>query len=109
MEHFVLVSFLSMFALVLKLIPYDLNSDSAFFLLLAHWEYATGRIFPEGMCYSTQVMGLSPNLFMIPYLIIFGEHFLLARVLGVFTIWLINYCPALHSFRMQKCTHRSVP
>ena len=45
---FVLVSFLSMFALVLKFIPYDLNSDSAFFPLLAHWEYATGRIFPEG-------------------------------------------------------------
>lgn len=86
---FVLVSFLSMFALVLKFIPYDLNSDSAFFPLLAHWEYATGRIFPEGMCYSTQVMGLSPNLFMIPYMIIFGEHYLLARVLGVFTIWLI--------------------
>ena len=34
-------------------------------------------------------MGLSPNLFMIPYMIIFGEHYLLARVLGVFTIWLI--------------------
>ena len=86
---FVLVSFLSMFALVLKFIPYDLNSDSAFFPLLAHWEYATGRIFPEGMCYGTQVMGLSPNLFMIPYLALFGEHFLLARVLGVFSIWLI--------------------
>ena len=86
---FVLVSFLSMFALVLKFLPYDLNSDSAFFPLLAHWEYTTGRIFPEGMCYGTQVMGLSPNLFMIPYLALFGEHFLLARVLGVFSIWLI--------------------
>ena len=85
----VTLSFISMFALVLKFLPYKLNSDSAFFPLLAHWEHATGSVFPEGMCYSTQVMGFSPNLFMLPYLSLFGEHYLLARALGIFTIWAI--------------------
>ena len=100
----VLLSFLSMFALVLKFIPYYLNSDSAFFPLLAHWEYSTGSIFPEGMCYSTQVMGFSPNLFMIPYLAIFGEHYLLARTLGIFTIWIIIIALLFILFRSERYT-----
>lgn len=100
----VLLSFLSMFALVLKFIPYYLNSDSAFFPLLAHWEHLTGSIFPEGMCYSTQVMGFSPNLFMIPYLAIFGEHYLLARTLGIFTIWIIIIALLFILFRSDRYT-----
>ena len=104
----VILSFLSMLALVLKFLPYELNSDSAFFPLLARWEYATGNIFPEGMCYSTQVMGFSPNLFMIPYLAIFGEHYLLVRTLGIFTIWIIIICAVFVLFRGRSLVPASV-
>lgn len=89
---YVIVSFVSMLAIVLLFLPYNLQSDSAFFPLLAHWEIATGKIFPDGMCYSTQVLGLSPNLYMIPFLAVFGEHYLLARTLGIFTIWIMIVC-----------------
>ena len=85
----VILSFVSMFALTLKFLPYKLTSDSAFFPLLARWQLRTGQLFPDGMCYSTQVIGLSPNLYMLPYLVFIRNNDLLVRTLGVFTIWAV--------------------
>ena len=85
----VVLSFASMFALTLKFLPYKLTSDSAFFPLLARWQARTGQLFPDGMCYSTQVMGISPNLYMLPYLLFIKNNDLLVRTLGVFTIWAV--------------------
>ena len=41
---------------------------------------------------------------MIPYLAIFGEHYLLARTLGIFTIWIIIIALLFILFRSERYT-----
>ena len=69
---FAVLSLLSVLAIQIVFMPWKLNSDSAFAPIFASWQVKTGQFFPDGICYSTSLMGISTNLFMIPGYLLFS-------------------------------------
>ena len=53
---------------ILFLMKYNFDGDSSFYITLAQEQIRTKSLFPEGMCYSTGLFVLTPNLLIIPLL-----------------------------------------
>ncbi|MGX8728217.1 MAG: hypothetical protein ACSW75_01475 [Lachnospiraceae bacterium] len=98
---FAALSLLSALAIQIVFMPWKLNSDSAFAPILAAWQVKTGQIFPDGMCYSTSLMGIT-NLFMIPGYLISGGNLVAARISGIFLMHLLLFLLLCLVFRTDK-------
>lgn len=80
--------FISMSGIILAFSKYFFNSDSAFFSLLAVEQIKSGKLFPPGMNYSTVNFVRTPNLVMIPFILLTGD-LMLSRELAVITLWIL--------------------
>ena len=67
--------FVSMCGIIFMFTKAFFHSDSAFYVQLAVEQMKSGKLFPEGMCYSTVLFVRSPNLILIPILKILQHHF----------------------------------
>lgn len=65
-----------------------MHSDSAFFELLANEQMKQGKLFPEGMCYSTVLFVRTPNLLMIPFIALTG-NLMLAKEITFSILWIV--------------------
>ena len=98
---FAVLSLISVLAIQIVFIPWFLNSDSAFAPIFASWQVKTGQFFPEGICYSTGIMGISTNLFMIPGYLISGGNLLAARISGIFLMHVLLFFLLYRVFRTE--------
>lgn len=75
---------------IIFLMQYNFQDDAAFYVTLAQEQLRTRSLFPEGMHYSTGLFVLSPNLLVIPFLLI-TDNLVLARQSAILLLWLIIY------------------
>lgn len=93
--------FISMCGIILAFSKYFFNSDSAFFPLLASEQIKSHSLFPPGMNYSTVNFVRSPNLVMIPFILLTGD-LMLSRELGVITIWILTVLAVFWAFGPKR-------
>ena len=86
---------------IVFLMRYNFQADSAFFVTLAQEQLRTHSLFPEGMHYSTGLFILTPNLFVIPFLLI-TDNLVLARQLAILLLWLFVYIVLYKVFITKK-------
>ena len=98
---FAVLSLLSVLAIQIVFMPWKLNSDSAFAPIFASWQVKTGQFFPDGICYSTSLMGISTNLFMIPGYLLFSGNLLAARISGIFLMHILLFFLLYRVFQME--------
>lgn len=84
-------------ATIIRFMPMDFTSDSAFYLLLAREQIGSGQMFPPGMCYSTALFVITPNLVIIPFLF-FLSDWILARSLGLCVVWALLLFAVVKTF-----------
>lgn len=77
------------------------HSDSAFFPLLAREQLLSGKLFPEGMCYSTVLFVRTPNLLMIPFLA-GGMTLLQAHNAGIIVLWILTVLAIFWAFSPRR-------
>lgn len=75
---------------IIFLMRYNFQDDAAFYVTLAQEQLRTRSLFPEGMHYSTGLFVLSPNLLVIPFLLI-TDNLVLARQSAILLLWLFIY------------------
>lgn len=75
---------------IVFLMKYNFQDDAAFYVTLAQEQLRTLSLFPEGMHYSTGLFVLTPNLLVIPFLLI-TDNLVLARQSAILLLWLIIY------------------
>ena len=63
---------------IVFLMRYNFQADSAFYVTLAQEQLRTHSLFPEGTYYSSGLFVLTPNLLIIPFLLI-TDNLVLAR------------------------------
>ena len=88
--------FISVCGIVLMFTKAFFHSDSAFFVQLALEQIKSGKLFPPDMCYSTVLFVRSPNLILIPLLMVIRD-WMLAREIMVIIMWVgmllaVFYC-----------------
>ena len=75
---------------ILFLMRYNFQADSAFFFFFSQEQLRTHSLFPEGMYYSSGLFVLTPNLFIIPFLLL-TDNLVLARQLAILLLWIFVY------------------
>ena len=93
--------FVSMCGIIFMFTKAFFHSDSAFYVQLAVEQMKSGKLFPEGMCYSTVLFVRSPNLILIPILAVIKD-WILARELMVIVLWVILILAVLYCFLPAK-------
>ncbi len=97
----ILVSFVFVIATIVKFMPMKFHSDSAFYVLLAKEQMASGSMFPPGMCYSTALFVFTPNLIIIP-LLLFMKDWILARSVAICIVWAFLFFSIYKMFVVKK-------
>jgi hypothetical protein len=69
---------------------YNFQDDAAFYVTLAQEQLRTHSLFPEGMHYSSGLFVLTPNLLIVPFLLL-TDNLVLARQLAILLLWLFLY------------------
>ena len=93
--------FVSMCGIIFMFTKAFFHSDSAFYVQLAVEQMKSGKLFPEGMCYSTVLFVRSPNLILIPILAVIKD-WILASELMVIVLWVILILAVLYCFLPAK-------
>ena len=99
---FAVLSLLSILAIQITFLPWKLNSDSAFMPIMVAWQVKTGQFFPDGMCYSTGIAGISSNLFMIPGYLLSGGNLTVARISGICLLHILLFFLLYRVFQTEK-------
>lgn len=81
------ILFFSMMGIIYYMTPIMLNSDAAFYILLAKEQLSQESLFPDGMLYSTALFMFGWHLFMIPLLRLFPEHTIRIKDIAEGIIW----------------------
>ncbi len=89
--------FVSMCGIIFMFTRAFFHSDSAFYVQLALEQIKSGKLFPEGMCYSTVLFVRAPNLLLIPILAVIKD-WILAREIMVIVMWVILIAALLYCF-----------
>lgn len=83
-----------------------MHSDSAYFELLANEQIKQGRLFPEGMCYSTVLFIRTPNILMIPFIKLTG-NLMLSKEIVFSVLWIIYGLCIWYCFSPKKDRNRT--
>jgi hypothetical protein len=75
---------------ILFLMRYNFQDDAAFYVTLAQEQLRTRSLFPEGMFYSSGLFVISPNLLVIPFLLV-TDNLVLARQSAILLLWGLIY------------------
>ena len=75
---------------ILFLMRYNFQDDAAFYVTLAQEQLRTRSLFPEGMFYSSGLFVISPNLLVIPFLLV-TDNLVLARQSAILLLWGLVY------------------
>ena len=93
--------FISVCGIIFMFTKAFFHSDSAFYVQLAVEQMKSGKLFPDGMCYSTVLFVRSPNLILIPILAVIKD-WMLARELMVIVMWVILILAVMYCFLPAK-------
>ena len=75
---------------ILFLMRYNFQDNAAFYVTLAQEQLRTHSLLPEGMHYSSGLFIISPNLLIIPFLLL-TDNLVLARQAAILLLWFFAY------------------
>ena len=93
--------FISVCGIIFMFTKAFFHSDSAFYVQLAVEQMKSGKLFPDGMCYSTVLFVRSPNLILIPILAVIKD-WMLAREIMVIVMWVMLILAVMYCFLPAK-------